>query len=137
MHAALKRATLATHDAELPELPEGAALLFPDDERPEEDGPTPMIRPALLVVPDGTWRQARRMVSRSEELRALPRLSLKDLPVSPSLRCALPGRSSTISAVAQALGMLDGPDVEAALRSVQTMFVERTLKMRGLRPGGS
>lgn len=136
MHAALKRATLATHDAELPELPEGAALLFPD-ESSEEDGPAPTLRPTLLVVPDGTWRQARRMVARSETLRALPRLSLKDPPVSPSVRCALPGRSSTISAVAQALGMLDGPDVEAALRSVQTMFVERTLRMRGLRPAGS
>ena len=50
----------------------GAAVLFPS----REPAPLPSPTPATLVVLDGTWPQARRMLQRIPQLRALPRITL-------------------------------------------------------------
>lgn len=66
--------------------------------------------PLLLIVPDGTWRKARKMLYLNPLLEALPRVTLGD--VAPSryrLRKAPePGALSTIEAVVQALNVLEG-----------------------------
>lgn len=66
--------------------------------------------PLLLIVPDGTWRKARKMLYLNPLLEALPRVTLGQ--VTPSryrLRKAPePGALSTIEAVVQALNVLEG-----------------------------
>jgi DTW domain-containing protein YfiP len=88
----------------------GAWLLFPSPHPPPRGAPPPR----RLVVPDGTWAQARRIVQRVPELRTLPRLAVDALvPDAPRLRRPLvKGGMSTLEAVAAALRALG--DVEAA-----------------------
>jgi DTW domain-containing protein YfiP len=88
----------------------GAALLFPGP------GAAPASSragapPSWLVVVDGTWHQAERMIARSRILSALPRLSVEpdggkgydELRREPEAHCL-----STLEAVALALGALEG-----------------------------
>jgi DTW domain-containing protein YfiP len=91
-----------------------ARLLFPaDDAQPmqaygESDEP---LLPLLLVVPDGTWRKARKMLHLNPLLAALPRVTLAEGGVSRyRLRKAPgPGALSTIEAIVQALQTLEAP----------------------------
>ncbi|MDZ3993299.1 tRNA-uridine aminocarboxypropyltransferase [Pseudomonas sp. Teo4] len=87
-------------------------LLFPGDEAEvlgtygaEDD------QALLLIVPDGTWRKARKLLYLNPLLEALPRVTLGQ--VAPSryrLRKAPePGALSTIEAVVQALNVLEAP----------------------------
>lgn len=101
---------------------EGARVLAPDD---ATDG-------LVLFVPDGTWGQARRLVTRDADVRLAEAVALP--PVSPS-RYALrrnrrEGTVSTLEAIAAALGVLEGPEVEATLLGVLDLFVERSLRAR-------
>jgi len=88
-------------------------LLFPGDEaevlQPYAQGDD---LPLLLIVPDGTWRKARKMLYLNPLLDALPRVTLGQ--VTPSryrLRKAPePGALSTIEAVVQGLNVLEAPD---------------------------
>lgn len=104
----------------------GTAILFPGE------GAVPAESragdpPRALVVVDGTWPQAEKMLRANPFLGALPRISLS--PEGPSGYAGLrrepgPGRLSTIEAVAIALGALEGdparfaPMAEAFRRSV-------------------
>ncbi len=67
--------------------------------------------PLLLVVPDGTWRKARKLMYLNPLLAALPKVTLRN--VTPSryrLRKAPEaGALSTIEAVVQALNVLEQP----------------------------
>ncbi|MCH2341414.1 tRNA-uridine aminocarboxypropyltransferase [Pseudomonas sp. NPDC047963] len=67
-------------------------------------------RPLRLIVPDGTWRKARRLLHLNPELAALPRVSLPAGLVSRyRLRKApVPGALSTIEAIVTALNILEG-----------------------------
>lgn len=105
----------------------GAPLLAPDPADP---------RPVTLLVPDGNWRQARKLVQREPALIAAAKVRL---PPGPPSRYRLrthpdPARTSTFEAVARALGVLEGPDVQRRLERVFDTFVERTLWTRGTLP---
>lgn len=65
----------------------------------------------LLVVPDGTWRKARKLLHLNPLLAALPRVILVGDAVSRyRLRKAPgPGALSTVEAIAQALQVLEAP----------------------------
>jgi tRNA-uridine aminocarboxypropyltransferase len=105
----------------------GAFVLFPS---PHPPAATP--RPSRVVVPDGTWAQARRMVQRVPALRALPRLSLPPSPPAGRLRRpTVPGGMSTIEAIAGALRLLGEPEVAARLDSLHALGCERTLRLKG------
>ena len=67
--------------------------------------------PALLVVPDGTWRKARKLLHLNPLLAALPRVTLAEGGVSRyRLRKAPgPGALSTVEAITQALQVLEAP----------------------------
>lgn len=109
-------------------------LLYPCDasrelrrEDVEADG-----RPVTLVVPDGTWGQARKVATR-ERLHALPRVHL---PPGPPSGYRLrhhpdPSHLATFEAVARALGILEGEAVQERLERVFAAMVERTLASRG------
>jgi len=123
--------------ADLPGPGRRALLLYPSaDARPltPEDGEAPVT----LIVPDGTWRQARKVHARVPGLAAVPRVCL---PPGPPSRYRLrshrdPRFLATFEAVARALGILEGPPVQRALERVFDLMVERTLWSRGQLGGG-
>lgn len=95
---------------------EGCWALFPSPHPPAEDAP----RPRRIVVPDGTWAQARRIMQRVPALRALPRLALA-APVRPRPRLREPtvaGGMSTLEAVAAALRALGEADAAERLEAL-------------------
>ena len=89
-----------------------ACLLFPgDDAQPVATvAASASARPLLLVVPDGTWRKARKLLYLNPLLAALPRVCL---PVGLESRYRLrkapaAGALSTIEAIVATLNALEG-----------------------------
>ncbi len=115
----------------LPALVGPAALLFPArDARELVAGDASLT----LVVPDGTWRQARKMRTRLPGLVGLPCVTLPSAASSSSRQLRTERREgglSTLEAIARAFGVLEGPAVEQALLAVGRVMVDRTLWMRG------
>lgn len=89
-----------------------------------------------LVVPDGTWRQARRLAHRNPVLAALPRVTLPDLgPARWTVRrSARPGGLCTLEAVARALGVLHGEAARALVEEVLVAHDRAIWAARGLAP---
>lgn len=84
--------------------------------------------PITLVVPDGNWRQANKIALHEEALETLPHVRLPNGPES-TLRLRAnpdPARISTFEAIARALGILEGADVQNALEHALALKVERT-----------
>lgn len=131
---AIEGARLVNHGdptgaTELPDLGEGAALLFPSPTAVTPPWPTV---PRLLVVPDGTWTQARRMVQRLPALQRLPRLSLPAPPPGPRMRRAkVEGGMSTLEAVAGALAAAGAAPEARRLLALHATGVERVLRLKG------
>jgi DTW domain-containing protein YfiP len=110
-------------------------LLFPfEDAKPIAEAVRVLDgRPVVLIVPDGTWRQA------SKVRRRVP--GLADVPcVSVSGEARLPYRLraeahehglSTLEAIARALSVLEGEEIRRPLERVFRSMVERTLWTRG------
>ncbi|MEJ5058174.1 MULTISPECIES: tRNA-uridine aminocarboxypropyltransferase [unclassified Pseudomonas] len=94
-----------------------ARLLFPGDDAQPVQAYTDCDEPLLLVVPDGTWRKARKMLHLNPLLAALPRVTLAEGGVSRyRLRKAPgPGALSTVEAIVQALETLESPTTFAPL----------------------
>ncbi|WP_085633082.1 MULTISPECIES: tRNA-uridine aminocarboxypropyltransferase [unclassified Pseudomonas] len=88
-----------------------ARLLFPADDAQPLQAYGASDEPLLLVVPDGTWRKARKLLHLNPLLAALPRVTLADGGVSRyRLRKAPgPGALSTVEAIVQALQTLEAP----------------------------
>jgi DTW domain-containing protein YfiP len=120
-----------------------AAFLFPHASATPlaewREGPNPVT----LIVPDGTWSQAARALSRFGRKLALPCVALPEasgeriaagVPPRGRLRAARPGRLATLEALARALGILDGPEIEAALTRVFRVMTDRTLWTNGRLP---
>lgn len=93
-------------------------------------------RPIQLIVPDGTWRQARKLHSRHAELNGVARVKVgvpNDLTYQ--LRAQRqPGRMATLQAIAHALGVIEGASVRDQLMQLYHAKVERTLIGRGILP---
>jgi DTW domain-containing protein len=126
-----------------PAWPEWAApgsqtlLLFPHAEaQPLEDW-RGAGRPVTLVVPDGTWRQAKKARRRVAGLADLPCVSLPLAgPSAYRLRhAARPNRLATIEAIARALQILEGPtegdEIQRRLDHIFRVMVDRTLWTNG------
>jgi len=92
-------------------------------------------RPIQLIVPDGTWRQARKIISRHPELKDVPRVKIgaPNRAVFQLRAQSRPERMATLQAVAGALGMIEGDAVAARLMELYHARVDRTLSARGLR----
>ena len=100
-------------------------------------GGTPIERwanhsePVTLIVPDGTYGQASRVRQRVPGMLDVPSVTVGGGPSLYRLRRApFPGALSTIEAVARALGVLEGPEVQQALEKLFETMVERTLSTR-------
>ena len=90
--------------------------------------------PVHLIVPDGNWRQSRRIVRREPLLKGLPTVRLPDGPPS-RFRLRRQSQSahvSTCEAIARALGFLETPELEQHLDHAFRIMVDRTLWSRGL-----
>ena len=117
-----------------------AAFLFP---HPSAATPLEEWRagdvPVTLIVPDGTGSQAARARSRLGGVLALPCVTLPateaarldEAPVGRLRAPTRPGRLATLEAVALALGVLEGLEVEAALMRVFRVMTDRTLWTNG------
>ena len=122
-----------------------AHILFPSDDAPVLDQSylSRLSGPLTLVVPDGTWQQAKRLAShRALALRHLPRVKLAG---SQSSRYQLRKSHSeyglcTLEAVAYALAELEGEEVRDLLLKNLDVLIERVLWSRrtgALFTGGS
>ena len=89
--------------------------------------------PIALLVPDGTWRQAGRTRTQlAAQLGDIPCVSLPAAPAQKRLRNSFTTEHlATLEAVALALGILEGPDVERELLRVYRIMTERTLWSNG------
>ena len=88
--------------------------------------------PLALVVPDGNWKQAARMVKRLPLLAGAMKVALPTRAFEGSaLRRNRPGRMSTYEAVTQALGILEGEAVAAPLLDFYRRATDRMLLVRG------
>jgi DTW domain-containing protein YfiP len=113
---------------------EQAVLLFPADDAVPITQFAASERPIVLIVPDGTWRQASKMRKRIPGLAAVPCVTLPDAgPSNYRLRAEVhAGGLATFEAIARALCILEGdPQIEAAMLAVFQVMVERTLWLRG------
>jgi DTW domain-containing protein len=90
-------------------------------------------KPVQLIVPDGSWRQAGKVHIRHKEISHLPRVMLK---VSNKARHHLRAEHtefgmSTLEAVARALGVIEGQEIQSKLLDLYQAKLEQTLKGRG------
>lgn len=110
-----------------------ARLLFPAEDAQPLQAYTASDEPLLLVVPDGTWRKARKMLHLNPLLAALPRVTLAEGGVSRyRLRKAPgPGALSTIEAIVQALETLEAPTTFAPLLKPFEALIEGQIAAMG------
>ena len=110
-----------------------ARLLFPADDAQPLQANRESDQPLLLVVPDGTWRKARKMLHLNPLLAALPRVTLAQGGVSRyRLRKAPgPGALSTIEAIVQALETLEAPTTFAPLLKPFEALIEGQIAAMG------
>lgn len=94
--------------------------------------------PIQLLVPDGTWRQAKKVHSRHRELKDVPRVKISAPDISKfHLRAQhRPEGMATLQAIAHGLGVIEGDLVKAQLMKLYDAKVERTMLGRGLLRGG-
>jgi DTW domain-containing protein len=112
-----------------------ACLLFPGE---QAHALLPFVEqqcelPLLLVVPDGTWRKARKLLHLNPLLAALPRVVL---PVGLQSRYRLrkapmPGALSTIEAIVSALNSVEAPARFDALLKPFDALIEGQIEAMG------
>jgi DTW domain-containing protein YfiP len=107
-------------------------LLFPSEGAPPLEEALAERGPVTLLVPDGSWSQARRIAH--HELRRHD-LALVSLPDPSDSRYRLrrkpkTGGLATLEAVAHALGVLEGPHLEQHLLAAFDRFVGVHLALR-------
>ena len=115
-------------DAKALEAP-GTWLLYPGADAPPVGTPPPR----QVVVIDGSWSQARRMVHRLPQLRGMPRLSLPP-PAPGRRRLRQPPHAdgmSTLEAIAEAVALLEGEAVAAPLRTLHERMLQAVWEGRG------
>jgi DTW domain-containing protein YfiP len=82
-----------------------------------------------LVVPDGSWTQAKRITHRAPGLLSLPRIRIESS--TPSEYLLRKGQRKdglcTLEAIAKALGVLESPELEQQLLVHLRKFVQRIL----------
>ena len=112
-----------------------ARLLFPGEgaQLIDTGEPSDESLPWLLVVPDGTWRKARKLLHLNPLLAQLPRATLPEGAVSRyRLRKAPgPGALSTLEAIVQALEILEAPTSFAPLLRPFEALIEGQIEAMG------
>lgn len=113
----------------------GAVLLFPSDDAIELTAASvkQLPQPLTLIVPDGNWRQARKIAHRVERLRDIPKVKLPSgVPSEYRLRHSPHEMNlATIEAIGRALGIIENDSVRTQLEDLLLLMVERRLWSRG------
>jgi len=116
--------------------PEYRALLFYPAENALELTPALVNedpRPIQLIVPDGNWRQASKVHYRHQELAAIPRVMIatpNESKIHMRAETTKEGMA-TLQAIAQALGVIEGAEVQEKLMALYNLKLTRTLTGRG------
>lgn len=112
-------------------------VLYPSDTSVkltrEMSAPPGDKRPLTLIVPDGTWSQARHIVKRVKGLNAFQHVVLPrpaEIMQRPR-KNVFDDRMSTYEALAQALSVLEDDALEARLQAFYRQIAARMLCMRG------
>lgn len=110
-----------------------ARLLFPGEGAQPLQAGAAATEKLLLVVPDGTWRKARKLLHLNPLLAQLPRVTLPEGAVSRyRLRKAPgPGALSTVEAIVQALDILEAPVSYAPLLRPFEALIEGQIEAMG------
>jgi DTW domain-containing protein len=111
-------------------------LLFPADDAVSIEAYAGSERPVVLLVPDGSWRQASKMRRRVPGLSAIPCVTLPEAGRTEyRLRSEHhAGGLATFEAIARALRLLEGERgaaIEQQLMALFHVMVARTLWLRG------
>ena len=102
-----------------------ARLLFPGEDAPALTAGPADDEPLLLVVPDGTWRKARKLLHLNPLLAQLPRVVLQNVPPSRYRLRKAPGPDalSTLEAIVHALHTLEpATSFQALLRPFDALI---------------
>jgi DTW domain-containing protein YfiP len=113
------------------DIPSGTTplVLFPEPSAPILDSRyiAQINQPITLIVPDGTWKQARKIAHRLQSLSGIPRVRLA--PGSSSRyqlrRNQAPQGLCTIEAVSLALEAIEGPSIREQLDRYLSVLIER------------
>lgn len=114
-------------------------LLYPSNDAVELDNALAVREqtPIQLIVPDGTWRQARKIHSRHHELKDVKRVKIS-MPNNRAFQLRAQSRPegmATLQAIAHGLGIIEGDLVRAQLMELYHAKIERTLTGRGILMG--
>jgi len=98
-----------------------------------------LTRPVTLIVPDGTWSQAKRIAGHVTRETGARRVTIPDMgPSRYRLRVGQkPHHLCTLEAVARLLGMLESGAVQTELEKLLDRMVERVLFTRAKLPRGT
>jgi len=112
-----------------------ALLLFPSPTAEElnEAFVAGLTAPVNLIVPDGSWRQAQKMVRREPGLAGMRTVKLPLGPPSIYKLRIQPAEEGlcTLEAIARSLGILENPTAQRELEALLAVMVQRTLWSRG------
>ena len=109
-------------------------FLFPDesaqvlDEQFVKNNPGPY----QLIVPDGSWRQAKKFKKREKILASIPSVKLESARPSEYILRKEPSPTSlcTFEAIARALGILESPSLQLKMEEVFTVMVDTVMRSR-------
>jgi len=85
-------------------------------------------QPIALVVPDGTWRQAKKIKRRIPTLAHLTSVHLPAGPPSQYFirRQTIPSHLCTYEAISRCLGLIEGKDIQEEMDKVFKLMMEKT-----------
>ncbi len=108
--------------------------LFPDEDAVELDQEFihSLDRPVQLIVPDGSWRQAKKFKKREKVLQGIQSVRLTSTRPSDYILRKEPNEHSlcTYEAIARALGELEGPQVLEELETIFHTMIEKVMESR-------
>jgi DTW domain-containing protein YfiP len=112
-------------------------ILYPEASAPllSPEFASSLEKPVTLLVPDGTWKQAKKIAALATERVHARRVCVPfDAPSRYVLRSAdRSNRLCTLEAIARALGALESPAVQESLESLLDEMVRRSLISRANR----
>jgi DTW domain-containing protein len=117
-------------------------LLYPAPESVElnEEFLRTLKRPICLIVPDGTWRQARKVKTREAGMAEIPWVKLAAGKPSEYQLRRVPSEESlcTFEAIARAIGVIESQGLRRQMEEIFRIRMERILWSKGkLRPEDS
>ena len=101
-----------------------SCLLFPGEQAQPLTAELGLHKPLQLVVPDGTWRKARKLMYVNPVLETLPKVTLAQItPSRYRLRKAPTSESlSTLEAITQSLNVLEEADFSPLLKPFEALI---------------